>query len=429
MTDPTPQPQPQVPGRPPRVPGIHPVLHGAAAQMPGTVDPADLPDGHPLKALAVKLGTPTLEGAPQPQAAPPVPSQGNERAQARARALEIQSLKERAAAQGIYSPQNVPQAGSQVPQMAPQFARMDPAAARAADPLSRPYTLPSGGLLYPNHSGQVLILPMRGEQQEVLAGAGSGVNASPAIRNVISQCVQCNGVAYEDLTMGDWSALLLHILAYSLGTDMIPLFPTCEVCGQQFDGSRPLSQVPCRVLRRASPGEPVTWPPVEGMDESEELKILREMGLDQDSDGKPTSAQQVYAASHIEETTEVELSNGQRIGWRYLRLRDLAQAEDYAERAAASGAQAKSPGSLLHSFITARSIATVDGQRVGVFQAMQWVKAAPLFLSKEIEESTERRAFGYELSPTFRCPAGHRFRQQLPLNAAMFRRSRSIAAG
>ena len=129
--------------------------------------------------------------------------------------------------------------------------------------------------------------------------------------------------------------------------------------------------------------------------------------------------QSVYTAHGMEEPIEVQLSNGQRIGWRYLRLGDLIQAEEFADRS--HNTEATRPGAKLNSFINARFIATIDGRRVGVLEAMKWTKQAPMPLLVEFRQQVERRSFGYELSPSFRCPSGHSFRQRLPLNGAMFR--------
>lgn len=294
-----------------------------------------------------------------------------------------------------------------------------PAQTRPPDPLGRPLALPSGGMLYGSHDGTVIISPMRGEQEEIIAGAGDGLAATPALRHVVSQCVDLRGIPYEGLELSDWSAILLHVLALSLGEDNIPLYPTCPVCKVQFDGSRSLANVPCRVIRRAQQGEDVTWPPETPADEDEDLRVLREMGLD--TEGAARDAQQVFVTNAIEEPVEIVLSNQQRIGWRYLRLADLIMAEEFAEKAQA-GTDTSTPAGKLHSFIHARTIASIDGKRVGALEAMRFVKQAPLPLLSELRLGGERRSFGYELSPSFRCPSGHSFRQQLPLNGAMFRR-------
>jgi hypothetical protein len=277
--------------------------------------------------------------------------------------------------------------------------------------------LPSGGLLYGDHHGAVVISPMRGEQEEIIAGAGEGLSATPALRHVVSQCVDCQGIPYEKLELSDWSAILLNVFALSMGEENIPLYPVCPTCNTQFDGSRPLSKVPCRVLRRAQQGEATNWPPETGQDEDEDLRILRDMGIDGAGE---QSAEQVYVSGPLVEPIDVPLANGQTVGIRYLRLEDLIQAEEFAERS--QNTQATTPGSKLHSFIHARTIATIDGKRVGVLEAMKWVKQAPMPLLAELRLAAERRSFGYELSPSFRCPNGHSFRQQLPLNGAMFRR-------
>lgn len=357
-------------------------------------DPNNLPPNHPMRKLGTSLGM-----------VQPMPGQAMPGAQG---APQTPSAAHMAAPPRPMGPQ--PRLAQPQPQL---ISRQ-----RGPDPLGRPYTLPSGGLLYGAHAGTVIISPMRGEQEEILAGAGEGIAATPALRHVVSQCVDTQGIPYESLELSDWSALLLHVLALSLGQDNIPLYPSCPMCKVQFDGSRPLSQVPCRVLRRAQPGEEPTWPPANAQTEDEDLRILREMGLD--GAEADQSAHQVYVAHSLEEPVDIQLIDGHHLGWRYLRLTDLIQAEDFAERSQST--QTDAPGSALHRFVHARQVATLDGKRVGVLDAMQWVKRTPLPVLSDMRAQMERRSFGYELSPSFRCPNGHSFRQQLPLNGAMFRR-------
>lgn len=361
--------------------------------MNGPPNPNKLPQDHPLRKLATQLG---VAGEVQDPNAVPM--------QTPVGALPAAGVPRQA------PPRSVPQ---------PISRQMSPVRPRVVDPLGRPLVLPSGGLLYGEHSGEVIISPMRGEQEEILAGAGEGLQATPALRHIISQCVDCQGIPYEKLELSDWSAIMLHVLALSLGEDNIPLFPICPTCNIQFDGSRPLTKVPCRVLRRAGNGEPTTWPPETTQDEDGDLAILRDMGLDETGSAQAI-AHQVYVSGPLVEPIEVTLANGQTIGIRYLRLEDLIQAEDFAERAQSQHAQ--TPGSKLNSFIHARKIETIDGRRVGVLEAMRWVKQAPMPLLSELRLADERRSFGYELSPSFRCPNGHSFREILPLNGAMFRR-------
>lgn len=347
-------------------------------QVPAqTPDPSNFPAHHPLRQLGAALGVAS-------EVAGPPPGGGDNPNASRPTTSYAQ------AAQAAQAP--------------------------VVDPLSRTYQLPSGGLVYPGHDGTVVISPMRGEQEEMIAGSGVGVSATPAIRHVVEQCLDTRGVPYEQLVVEDWAACLLHILAMSLGSDHMPMFPQCPGCAQHFDGSRSLSDVPCRVLKRALPGESTTWPPQSSADEDEDLRILREMGLDPDSSKQ---AQQVFAVDAVVEPAEVKLANGQVIGWRYLRLNDLIQAEEFSERSQSGTTNA---GSRLHGFIQARYIASIDGRTVGVIDSMRWVKQAPLPLLRELRESIERRSFGYELRPTFQCThCRHRFRHQLSLDGSMFR--------
>jgi len=351
----------------------------ANAGSPAYDNPDGLPAGHPMRQLAATLGLsePSASGQAPPNTPP----------------------------------------GTTAFRQSPVAHRIEPTGGdRNTDSLARPYTLPSGGLLYGDHSGQVLISPMRGEQEEVLAGAGGGLSATPALRHIVTQCLDTRGIPHDQLALEDWASCLLHILAYSMGADLLPLYPRCPACKAQFDGSRKLSQVPHRTLRRCGPGEAPTWPPETSQDEDEDLRILREMGLD----GADATAEQVFCADALEEPSLVTLSNGQTIGWRYLRISDFTQAEEFSQRS--NDTNSKSPGARLHTFIMSRYISSLDGRAVGVLESMRWVKQAPMSLNRELREHIERRSFGYELSPTFACTeCGYRFREQLPLNGAMFR--------
>lgn len=334
-------------------------------------DPNSLPAGHPMRILAEQLG---VQGGP-----------------------------------------------SQAPQAPQGFAgvkgHLDPEA-RPSDPLAVPFMLPSGGLHYGGHSGKVLISPMRGEQQEIMAGAADGLGASPVFRHVVQACTHTQGIPFSDLTMEDFSAVMLNVIALSLGTDEIPMMPTCDKCARQFNGTKSLAEWPARFVRRVGPGEPMTWPPAETENESEDHRILREMGL---MDGDTTPAPQtIYTAPHIDDVWEVPLANGQRVGLRYLRVRDWEMAEDYAER---SGSTGVSPQAALGRFLRARAMATLDGKSPGMLPLMEWCRQAPMPLLVEMDEEVNRRTYGYVLSPMFRCPScSHRFRQQLPLSGDLMRR-------
>ncbi|MHC4521551.1 MAG: hypothetical protein ACYTAS_23415, partial [Planctomycetota bacterium] len=151
--------------------------------------------------------------------------------------------------------------------------------------MSRPYTLPSRGLWYPEgHRGEIFIAPTRGEQEEVLAGMGDGAAAMESLRHVVQQTVDLNGITLDQLLLQDWPALLLHLLAYSAGDDRVFLAPSCPKprgCGQASNQTRALGEMECVELRLAAPGEDANWPPPEETPEDEELAILAEISGEQ----------------------------------------------------------------------------------------------------------------------------------------------------
>jgi len=299
------------------------------------------------------------------------------------------------------------------------------------DPLSRPYRLPSGGLWYPEgHGGMIYIAPTRGEQEEVLAGMGDGASASASLRHVAEQVVDFNGLDLGDLLVLDWPALLMHLLAYSAGDDRVFLAPTCPKprgCGRPSDQTRALADMECVELRLAMDGES-TWPLPVPTDP--DLAILDEIT------GGATSGT-VEAAATAEEVKEPFFTNplkplywngppmadGPVVGWRNLRMRDLTVAEEFASR---TGSQQVQAGSKLNNVLLALQIVSIDGARVSLLQAYSWVKQTSSPLLTDLRRQLERRSFGYNMRPHFRCPhCGHSFQAVLPLDGSLFRSRRA----
>ena len=292
------------------------------------------------------------------------------------------------------------------------------------DPLSRPYTLPSRGMWYPEgHGGLVYISPTRGEQEEVLAGMGEGAAAMESLRHVVQQCVDLNGLPLDKLLVDDWPALLLHLLAYSAGDDRVFLAPICPKprgCGRASNQTRPLSEMECVELRPALPGQDATWPPpVEESPEDEELAILAEISGDvvgtTEATVDPASLLEPFDGQPLKET-------GDRIAWRYLRMADLAMAEEFAQR---TGSTQQKPGSKLNNVLLALHVVTLNGNKPGLVGAYSWVKRTPSSALTDLRRQIERRSFGYSMRPRFKCShCSHSFRVELPLDGSLFRGGR-----
>ena len=300
---------------------------------------------------------------------------------------------------------------SEAPQSMP-----DPAPSPvSSDPLGMPFTLPSGGVFYGEHDGQVIVSPTRGEQEEIIAGASDGPDTARVLRHVIQQCVDTRGIKYGDLILEDWSAILLHVMAMSAGDDKVNLQPTCPAprgCGRGFPVVKSLFALPCTEIRRSS-SDDADWPPTGG---DAEMSIIAEVT------GEEEDVRRVYnVAPNVSEpfSTDPLPIQGSVVRWRYLRVSDLAQAEEYAARI---GNHSTAPGNKMHTFLMAKHIVAIDGREVGTMEAMAWVRKQVTPVLNGFRRETERRTFGYDLRPRFKCPqCGHSFRVQLPLDADLFR--------
>ena len=103
-----------------------------------------------------------------------------------------------------------------------------------------------------------------------------------------------------------------------------------------------------------------------------------------------------------------------------VRIDDLVKAEEFAERMGSTQTQ---PGSKLHTFLLARHIEGLNGQRMTPTRAYQWVKRQPSPILSAFREQVNARTCGYDTAPRFRCKkCGSSFKVRLPLDGRLFRR-------
>jgi hypothetical protein len=308
-----------------------------------------------------------------------------------------------------------------------------PGAASARDPFSRPYVLPSGGLWYPpGHKGTVYISPTRGETEEMLAGMGEGAAASATLRHIAEQVTDFNGIDVGDVLVLDWPALLLNLLAYAAGDDRIFLAPTCPKprgCGKPSNQTRPLAEMECVELRLAGIDQSSTWPIPEPDDP--DLALLEEI-----TGGNVSGPVEAFVtADDAKEPFYTEPLQARRwsgpplpgqgavIGWRHLRMRDMEVAEEFAQR---TGSESVKVGSKLNNVVLALQIASINGNPTKLLQAYSWVKNTHSPILADLRRQMERRSFGYNMRPRFKCPhCGHSFQAALPLDGSLFRSSGS----
>jgi hypothetical protein len=250
---------------------------------------------------------------------------------------------------------------------------------------------------------------------------GDGAAAMESLRHVVQQTVDLNGITLDQLLLQDWPALLLHLLAYSAGDDRVFLAPSCPKprgCGQASNQTRALGEMECVELRLAAPGEDANWPPPEETPEDEELAILAEISGEQLG-----TDEAVVAPTAVAEPFHAELKTGDRIAWRYLRMSDLAMAEEFSQR---TGSTQTKPGTKLNNVLLALHIVTINGNKPGLVGAYSWVKRTPSPSLTDLRRQIERRSFGYSMRPRFKCShCGHSFRAELPLDGSLFRGGRS----
>ena len=289
------------------------------------------------------------------------------------------------------------------------------------DPMSRPYKVPSGGLYYGATlpTGDVVISPTRGAQEEILAGAKDNKAAAlSALRHVASQCVQLGALPFNDLLLFDFTAILLHWLALSSGVDELSLKPVHKACNRATKIKLALGELPCTTLRRAEPGEDVQWAPRTDEDEDDDpMEILRDM--DGEEAGGPQELvipdqvlPEPFLTDPLPHTNDV-------IGFRYHRVHDVIRAEEYAARAG-------SKGTGWHNFLTACQLVSLNGQPFsGRLEAVTWLNAQPSPVLHGLRDDISLRDFGYDVTPRLKCQhCGGRFRVRLPLDGSLFRRHR-----
>jgi hypothetical protein len=292
---------------------------------------------------------------------------------------------------------------------------------RPADPLSRPYRLPSRGIYYQRfvsgHDGTIYISPMRGEQEEIVTAAPDGAARQTAYRYVSEQCMDLRGIPFNELLTDDWAEAALHFGALSLGSDEVQLRAKHDTCGRTSEHVCALLSLPSVTLRLAEADEAPNWPPANGVDAA-----IDEIMRDFDGGEVSKSSERVLAADSAMEpfTTSPLPISGQRVSWRYMRMGDLAKAEEFATRY--DEAQRNKANST-HTAQLAMQLVAIDGQRQSPLQALRWIKQQPTPVLNAWREEIALYSFGYDAAPKFRCQnCGGVMKVKLPLDGSIFRR-------
>lgn len=252
------------------------------------------------------------------------------------------------------------------------------------DRLTRTIKLPSCGWLYGDKlsDGVVTMSVLRGEDEEVIAGAGEGAAAIPVLRDKLEQLTDLHGLPYNDLLFSDWMALLFHFFAFSYGQEMA-FRPNCPSCRQQPHTAivKTLEELNCLVYDEAegftkeTTREPFTTPPLPPYDDV--------------------------------------------INFRLLRVSDQIATEDFLRKSKEVGRR----GDVVRSFAIARHIVGINGEEVSFFEALDYVRrggtgATNLALRQAISEVNP----GFDMNMPFICPlCGFTYSVHLPEDGSFFR--------
>lgn len=291
----------------------------------------------------------------------------------------------------------------------------------AQDPFCKLIDLPSGGLFYASGLSQVRIRPTRGEQEEMLAGTPEeSPDRVRAIREVVRQCTDLQGMPFSELLVLDFGFITLHLFALSAGTDDVSIRAGCEKADCPMAQKQlSLTTLPCVHLRAGSPGESALDAPAAADPDLAAARMVEEaMGEAQEASGPEYRK---VTAEFVREPFRVQLPGGVTIDWRMHRMKDLEAAEEYAR---ATGDTSMAIGAKLGSFLSARQIVAINGEQVGTVQALQWWKQAPSPILRELREHIGQRDFGFNMRPEFRCSRGDcrkKVRVRLPNDGSLFR--------
>jgi len=253
------------------------------------------------------------------------------------------------------------------------------------DRLVRNYQLPSCGWLYGDllPDGMVTMKAMRGEDEEIIAGAGEGAVALPVLRDKVEQLTDLGNLPYKQLLFSDWVALLFNFFGFSYGSEMA-FSPKCPVC-KEF------------------PSEPH----IKDLEELDCTVYDTEPGFERDKFHEPF-------------TTEPLPPYNDTVTFRLLRIEDQIAAENFFKK----GKKAGKRGDFVRSFAMAKHIVGVNGEEVNLFEALDYVRngttgATLLSLRREFA-SVEP---GYYMNIDLNCPqCGANFQVRLPEDGSFFRR-------
>lgn len=249
-------------------------------------------------------------------------------------------------------------------------------------PVSLPLTLPSRGITYGGliPGGEVVISPLRGEQEETLAGTGAGQHTSKVMRHIVKQLVDIKQLPFERLLLSDFVALTLNVMAFSYDPN-ISVSIGCPECKKRNQYNTSVNELQCDLLTEEKFKNPGTY--------------------------------------------QVELpASGVTIGFRSLTLEDVEAVEKFAQRHQAEADVTGARPEL--TFGVAKAITHVNGKTVdefgGLLPLRLWLRDMTSRDLAVLRKAMNAAESGYNLSPEIECShCGHIFEVRLPEAGEFFR--------
>ena len=304
-----------------------------------------------------------------------------------------------------------------------------------ADPFSRTIDLPSGGVFYPDGTRQVRIRPMRGEEELNVAGTSpEGPDRSRVMRETVAKCCTIlGGTPLEELTVLDYAAISLHLMAATAGTDEINA-DASNGCGKEAcplaSQAITMTSLPCTYLVRngqEAEEEEEVDPVIAAAMRAEAKLAAQETGEEADPETWGFGRQNRAVGGSYREPFTAELPGGTVVQWRHLRVKDQIAAETFLLETGAV-IDTQNVKAALASYLQARAIVAINGQKASPLMALQWWRKAPGPILRKLREKQVQHSFGYEFRPQFRCPRGACRKEvavELPKDGSLFRPSRS----
>jgi hypothetical protein len=229
---------------------------------------------------------------------------------------------------------------------------------------------------------------IRGEDEEIIGGAGEGAQALPVLRDKIEQLVNFGKLPYKRLLFSDWLATLFNFFAFSYGGDMA-------------------ANVKCPHCKRL-PLKPYLLM----------LEGLPCYVYEDDPTLQKEKFKEPFRTAALPPWDDV-------LDFRLLRMQDHLETEAYHKKGVSMGKE----GNFTSSYAMAKHIVAINDEEVSTFEALDWVRNATTGkTTRAFREEISLREPGYSLNFEVNCSwrdCGAPFSIRMPEDGSFFRQSDS----